>query len=46
LLGAALVDPTTLQKLMGHANLATTQRYLHSDEERKRDAVERLTGSA
>lgn len=46
LLGAALVDPTTLQKLMGHANLATTQRYLHTDEERKRDAVERLTGPA
>jgi len=46
LLGAALVDPTTLQKLMGHASLTTTQRYLHSDEERKRDAVERLSGSA
>lgn len=42
LLGAAGVDPTTLMKLMGHANLATTQRYLHTDEDRKREAVERL----
>ena len=43
LLGAANVDPTTLMKLMGHANLATTQRYLHTDEDRKRAAVELLT---
>lgn len=42
LLGAANVDPTTLMKLMGHANLATTQRYLHTDEDRKREAVKRL----
>lgn len=42
LLGAANVDPTTLMKLMGHANLATTQRYLHTDEKRKREAVKRL----
>ena len=39
LLGAANVDPTTLMRLMGHANLATTQRYLHTDEARKREAV-------
>ncbi|MCH7537976.1 MAG: site-specific integrase [Proteobacteria bacterium] len=39
LLGAANVDPTTLMRLMGHANLATTQRYLHTDEKRKREAV-------
>ena len=39
LLGAANVDPTTLMRLMGHANLATTQRYLHTDAERKREAV-------
>ena len=43
LLGAAGVDPTTLMKLMGHANMATTQRYLHTDQDRKREAVERLT---
>jgi integrase len=44
LLGAAGCDPTTLQKLMGHADLATTQRYLHTDEDRKRAAVELLQG--
>lgn len=46
LLGAANVDPTTLMKLMGHANLETTQRYLHTDEERKRSAVELLDTTA
>ena len=44
LLGAANVDPTTLQRLMGHANLSTTERYLHTDEVRKRLAVEALEG--
>jgi site-specific recombinase XerD len=39
LLGAQNVDSTTLRMLMGHANLATTQGYLHSDSERKRAAV-------
>lgn len=43
LLGAANIDSTTLRKLMGHASLATTQRYLHTDEERKRAAVQLLT---
>lgn len=42
LLGAAGVDPVTLKELMGHANLTTTQRYLHSDDDRKRAAVEAL----
>lgn len=41
-LGAAGVDPQTLRELMGHADLATTQRYLQSDEDRRRDAVARL----
>ena len=42
LLGAMGVDPTTLMKLLGHANLATTQRYLHTDRDRKRAAVDLL----
>jgi integrase len=42
LLGAKNVDATTLMKLMGHANLETTQRYLHTDKNRKRAAVELL----
>lgn len=46
LLGAAGVDPATLMKLMGHANLATTQRYLHTDSDRKRAAVELLSQGA
>jgi integrase len=46
LLGAANVDPTTLMKLMGHAKLSTTQRYLHTDAERKRAAVELLDALA
>jgi integrase len=45
LLGAAGVDATTLMKLMGHANLETTQRYLHTDDDRKRAAVELLVES-
>jgi integrase len=45
LLGAAGVDPTTLMKLMGHANLSTTQRYLHTDQDRKRAAVDLLAGA-
>jgi integrase len=45
LLGAANVDSATLMKLMGHANLATTQRYLHTDDARKRAAVALLARS-
>lgn len=44
LLGAAGVDPETIRDLMGHADLATTQRYLHTDRKRKLEAVERLHG--
>jgi site-specific recombinase XerD len=25
------IDPTTVQEMLGHANLATTSRYLHLD---------------
>ena len=42
-LGALGADPATIKKLMGHASLTTTQRYLQSDEARERGAVERLS---
>jgi len=42
LLGAANVDGTTIMKLMGHVKLSTTQRYLHTDDKRKREAVKAL----
>ncbi|MDX9973346.1 MAG: tyrosine-type recombinase/integrase [FCB group bacterium] len=41
-LGAAGCDVQTLKELMGHADIATTQQYLHTTEDRKREAVARL----
>lgn len=41
-LGAAGCDVQTLKELMGHADIGTTQQYLHTTEDRKRDAVRRL----
>lgn len=38
-LGAAGVDADTLRRLMGHASLQTTQRYLHGDRDRMKAAV-------
>ncbi len=36
------VDLTTVRELMGHSHLRTTERYLHSTDDRKADAVKRL----
>jgi integrase len=41
-LGDAGVPAGTIRELMGHANLATTQRYLQPSEESKQAAVEAL----
>ena len=38
------VDVKTVQELLGHADLGTTAKYLHSDGQAKQAAVARLTG--
>jgi sporulation protein YlmC with PRC-barrel domain len=37
-------DLATVKELLGHADIATTALYLHSDGTAKRAAVERLVG--
>lgn len=35
-------DLKTVQELLGHTHIRTTEKYLHSSDEKKRDAVARL----
>lgn len=39
------VDIVTVKELLGHANISTTMRYAHSNDDAKRRAVARLVGS-
>jgi site-specific recombinase XerD len=36
------VDLKTVQALMGHSHIRTTERYLHSNDDKKFEAVNRL----
>jgi site-specific recombinase XerD len=36
------VDLRTVQELLGHSHIRTTERYLHTSDEKKNDAVSRL----
>jgi integrase len=38
-------DIETVRDLAGHASLKTTQRYLHSNNRRKKQAIEKLAGN-
>jgi site-specific recombinase XerD len=39
------VDLVTVKELLGHANISTTLRYAHSNDDAKRRAVQKLTGT-
>jgi site-specific recombinase XerD len=41
-LGKSGVDIDTVKRLARHASIATTARYMHTDEEAKRQGIERL----
>jgi integrase len=43
-LNAAGVDPITIMELLGQSTLKMTERYTHTSEEQKRQAVDRLAG--
>ncbi|MCR4293830.1 MAG: tyrosine-type recombinase/integrase [Candidatus Kuenenia sp.] len=36
------VDLKTVQELLGHSHIRTTEKYLHTTDEKKMDAVARL----
>ena len=36
------VDPKTIMELMGHSDLRMTMRYLHTSDEKKKEAVAKL----
>ena len=36
------IDVETIRDLLGHSSITTTQRYMHSRDERKREAVRLL----
>jgi hypothetical protein len=36
------IDIETVRSLLGHSSIAITQRYIHSTDERRRAAVEKL----
>jgi len=38
------IDIETVRDLLGHHSITITQRYTHSNDERKRAAVELLSG--
>jgi integrase len=42
---AAQDDPYAVQELMGHTNFATTRKYIHVSESRKRTVMEKLDSS-
>jgi integrase len=40
------VDIVTVKELLGHSNISVTMRYAHSNQETKRNAVQRITSSS